>query len=147
MKRCCGRAPSGCNIRWLTIHLMRGTCKALPSYGAWLKATTVTADFWNLLVAAALTCHVCTHPRYLRESVGRNKTTTHSYLPCAPCRDGFSFPLIINVFAPESGKYKQKKNPANRPWCTTHLYQRMFGFKHQVSDTDIQLTAITVGGK
>lgn len=100
--------PSGCNIRWLTIHLMRGTCKALPSYGALLKATTVAADFWNLLVTAALTRHVCTRPRYLRESVGRNKNTTHSYLPCAPCRDGFSFPLIINMFAPEPGKCKQK---------------------------------------
>lgn len=54
------RAPSGCNISRLRIHLLRGTCKALPSYGALLKATTVTADFGNLVVTAALIRHVCT---------------------------------------------------------------------------------------
>lgn len=106
MRRYCVRAPGGCNIRWL-----RGTCKALPSYGALLKATTVAADFWNLLVTAALTRHVCTRPRYLRESVGKNKNIAHSYLPCAPCRGGFSFPLIINMFAPESLPNTSKKKP------------------------------------
>lgn len=55
------RAPGGCNIGRLRIHLIRGTCKALPSYGALLKATPVTADFGNLVVTAALIRHVCTH--------------------------------------------------------------------------------------
>lgn len=139
------RAPSGCNISRMRIHLLRGTCKALPSYGALLKATTVTADFGNLVVTAALIRHVCT--RYDVKAWVGTKEPPILIVLAHPAGAGFPFPLIINTFVSEWVPNTCKAPRKHRPWCETHLYQRRFGFKRHLSDTDIRLTAITAGGK
>lgn len=145
MRRYYARAPGGCNIGWLRIHLIRGTCKALPSYGALLKATTVTADFVNL-VTAALICHVCTCPRYLRESVGRNKRTTHSDHFCASDRGGIHFSFDKQYFCARMGAKSMQSTTQTQALMWNTSVSKEVGFKHQLSATDIQLAAITAGG-
>lgn len=132
MWRYYARAPSGSNIGGLRIHLIRGTCKALPSYGALLKATTVTADFVTLFVTAAVLFHIHTRPRNLCESMERNKNSqklraslwSSIYLHWTCCQ----IHAKKNVYAISDVKHICIKGAV--------------GFTHQLSDIDIQLIAI-----
>lgn len=80
MRRYYSHAPSGSHIVWLRIHPIAGTWKALPLYGALLKATTVTADFANLLVTMhffAMSVHA--HVTCVEAEKGTKTSTTLIY--------------------------------------------------------------------